>query len=303
MTLAKAYAKESIGNYSTTRERMDSTINQLVSDLLPYVVNRTVVDGGNFQIRDGIYLMNYAATATFEVATQLCTRARSEGKDVTQTFLVDDFGLVNNSGAQRQFEWPNSYLEIMARHGISPSEVKKFYETNLRNRADTTFRKFLKLIREEKLGGAEYPSGVDPCSVFDWGAVNYFYIEDHKTIPLARNHAYPNRKLTSQFGPSLLAQKLRDHESACYNLAINFMSEESYVVKDDGNAIVYYNMEGEIPVINVYFRERDGVINIDVTKYVRKVVSKTPFFKPKKSWIQSLLSYFSLRSKIRDVNN
>ncbi|MDD4900715.1 MAG: hypothetical protein PHS62_01215 [Patescibacteria group bacterium] len=229
-----------IKKYRVRRERLDETTARLVKDLWPHVIDGTIINGGNFQIRDGIYRTHYLATASFKAAVLLFKRAKSKNKKATLSFLIDNFSI-----RDKVFKIPKEYLKILKENHISLKAVFYFKESQLRNRAG---RHLVKRISGGKLK-----------------AKNLFYEVAHffRKIEIARKHK--TLKVFTPLGTALLTQQLFDSEKLGNKVAMNLMHEGSYVSKNNANALVYHSLGGKMTVINVYFKERADHIIIEAS--------------------------------------
>lgn len=132
--------------YKTTKENLEKTIEQIVDDLLPNITDNTIIDGGNFQIRNEIYKTHYLATATFQTAALLYKKSKEQYKEVELSFLIDNFGI-----RKQTFKLPKEYLEILKKHTIKSEEIIYFKESHLRNRATRLIKNNINKISDQIL--------------------------------------------------------------------------------------------------------------------------------------------------------
>jgi len=229
---------------------MSQAISDLVNEFLPSVVSGTIVEGGNFQIRDGRYQVHPLCVSTFKAAVQLVSRVKEAGKgekDMSKVrlgFLVDNFSIRG-----KEFRFPDEYYSLLEKYNLGFREVALFWESNLRNRAKNSI---IKCVEEGSIaldGGSK-------------GKKCFLTMDDSK-LKVANLH--DDLKIPTPVGRSLLAQKLLDCENAGYRMAISFMHEGSYEVKDCSFVDVFHLFGGTIPVVNVWFAEKEDGIQISVT--------------------------------------
>ncbi|MFA6255234.1 MAG: hypothetical protein WC675_04385 [Patescibacteria group bacterium] len=233
-------ANKIIKKYKVTKKGLGGTIDRLADDLLPFVANGTIINGGNFQIREGIYKTHYLATATFEAATLLYKKSKTKNKKVTLSFLIDNFSIRNKG-----FKMPKEYLKIQKKYNINPKKILYFKENQLRNRAARILLK--QLTKKEVNQGSIFIKSKLPKQKFEVARI-------HKML-----------KIFTPLGTALLAQQLFDSEKQGNKVAVNLMHEGSYESKGGANAFVYHLLGGKMKVLNVYFREKAKKIEIEVT--------------------------------------
>ena len=233
-------------------EDMDQAIVDLVNELLPSVVDKTIVEGGNFQIRDGRYQVHPLCASTFKAAVQLVSCVKEAGKDekdgrkVRLGFLVDNFSIRG-----KEFRFHDEYYSLLEQYNIGFREIALFWESNLRNRAKNSI---IKCVKGESIV-------LDQCECGDGIRRQCFLTTDAK-LKVANLH--DSLKIPTPVGCALLAQKLLDCEKAGYKMAISFMHEGSYEVKDCSFVDVFRIFGGKIPVVNVWFREKGDKVQVSI---------------------------------------
>ena len=247
--------------YNTTEHGLENSIEILVRDLLPHVADRTIIDGGNFQIRDGNYKTHYISTATFRAAVKLYKRVKDENKAgklkrrVALAFLIDDFS-IKIAG----FKLPDEYEQILNRHGIRHNEILYFRESNLKNRCRNTMMRLL-----AKTGGEAFSKEMDFSKNRDAIFLECEAKSPEKRVLVGTIHR--EAEAPTPFGAMLLAQRPLDIEKRGYRLAINFMHTGSYEDKAGKFVDVYYELGGRMKVINAYFEDKNAGININIAAY------------------------------------
>lgn len=250
----------STANDTTSFEqtRLPEAIDKLTDQLLPRVTDGTVIDGGNFMIRNGEYWMNPLSTATFEAAAMLLKKARGADagsehpRKVQLAFLVDNFSFPN----RKNFQLPEEYLQILKKYGIDPKEIIFFYENTLRNQVTRRIKS--QLVSPEaarRTGKGVFITQPSPTNQ----KMRPIYVSQGSGTGIARMHR--TLKMPTPVGTALLAEKLLRSEEQGSRNAINLMDWGSYLCRDGSNADVYHDLGGTMPVTSVYFiPNEDGTV-------------------------------------------
>jgi hypothetical protein len=95
----------------TSPDQLNTTMDRILEGCFRYVIPGTVIQGGNFQIRNGEYKTNPLSTETFRAAVGLHRMAKEQGIKTTLALLVD------NLGGEKTFDFPEEYLQILKADG------------------------------------------------------------------------------------------------------------------------------------------------------------------------------------------
>lgn len=231
---------------------LDQAISDVVKEILPNVVDKTIVEGGNFQIRGGKYQVHPICTSTFKAAVQLVSgvreadKSKQNSRQVRLGFLVDNFSIRG-----KEFRFPDDYYSLTENFDIGFREVALFWESNLRNRAKNSI---IKCVDNGSIVLDQHECGD--------GTKSQCFLAADDNLKVANLH--DELKVPTPIGCALLAQKLLDCEKAGYKMAISFMHEGSYEVKDCSFVDVFRLFGGKIPVINVWFAEQGDSVQIKI---------------------------------------
>ena len=249
------------GIWIVENNNLENSIETLTKELLPHIVDGTIIEGGNFKIREGNYKTHYLSTATFKTAVTLYKKVKNENRKfklkrrVTLAFMIDDFSI---KGVE--FKLPDEYVRVLEQQGINQQEIFYFKESNLKNRSRNTL---IRLLTKPDDAGitVEKEYSTDHDAIF----LHYGAKSSGKKALVATVHK--EALAPTPFGRMLLAQKLLDVEKKGYKLAINLMHEDSYEDKTGQFVDVCSKLGGKIKVINAYFKELDSRVIIDVTSH------------------------------------
>lgn len=241
------------------------SLDKLAEYLLSEIDEKTIIDGGHYSlIQEKSKIIHQPTSLTilmFHLTILLFLKSLGKQKKINIGFLINDIGLTLEARKEikKDFVIHHDYINILKKYNLTINNITElFFESNLRNRA-------ARLI----LKAGEKSSDVKESD-------KILFVDSKEQPDFQNQMGYKKDNRLIPFCRAIMAQKLKDEESAGYSKAINLITENEFKCTGEF-AKIYQILGGKMPVVNIVFsdfeitnKERDEY-NYDKCFYEQEV--------------------------------